>query len=238
MWQKFLVIMAAGQGSRMETDIPKQFLEIGGKAILHLTIEKFVRAIPDIRIITVLPKEHMSYWRNYCIKKDFYIPQTLVEGGITRYHSVKNGLDKVSDGSLVAVHDGVRPLVSVNLIKELFEEVVLSKAVAPIIPTVDTVKFFEKNNAKGSVTYSRLEEASPNRDKLFSVQTPQVFHSDLLKKVYNESGFNLSFTDDTSVVEASGIEVVYKKGERFNLKLTTPDDILLAEAILNHPQKL
>ena len=110
--KKYVVIMAAGSGTRMGGDLPKQFMEIGAKAILRRTIEAFVKACPGITVVTVLPEVHMEYWRDYCIKSNFICPQIIVKGGITRFHSVRNALSKVPDGALVAVHDGVRPFVT------------------------------------------------------------------------------------------------------------------------------
>ena len=119
--KKFVIIMAAGSGTRMGAGSPKQFLELGGKAILQRTIEVFQEACRDISVITVLPRDFIAYWKEYCLERNFVCPQILVPGGITRFHSVRNALDKVPDGALVAVHDGVRPLVTSSLVRTLFE---------------------------------------------------------------------------------------------------------------------
>ena len=111
--KKYLIVMAAGSGTRMGAEKPKQFIELGGKAVLQMTIEKFLKACPGIKVVTVLPEAHMEYWKEYCIERNFSCPQTLVKGGITRFHSVQNALSKVPEGALVAVHVGVRPLISV-----------------------------------------------------------------------------------------------------------------------------
>ena len=132
--------MAAGSGTRMGAQVPKQFLELGGKAVLQRTIEVFQRACEGVSVITVLPKEHMSYWREYCLSRNFTCPQVLVAGGITRFHSVRNALAKVPEGALVAIHDGVRPLVTEDLVRKLFEVAEQKQAVVPVIPCVDTMK--------------------------------------------------------------------------------------------------
>ena len=110
--KKYLIVMAAGSGTRMGAEMPKQFIELGGKAVLQMTIEKFMAACPDIKVVTVLPEAHIEYWRNYCLERNFICPQILVKGGITRFHSVRNALAKIPDGAVVAVHDGVRPFIS------------------------------------------------------------------------------------------------------------------------------
>ena len=120
--KKFVIIMAAGSGTRMGAQMPKQFLELDGKAILQKTIEVFQEACPGISVITVLPQDHISYWRQYCLDRNFICPQILVSGGITRFHSVRNALDRVPDGAVVAVHDGVRPLLSPELVRDIFKE--------------------------------------------------------------------------------------------------------------------
>ena len=118
--KKYVVVVAGGSGTRMGAQVPKQFLELGGKAILRRTIEVFLEAIPEINVITVLPEEHMEYWRDYCYRHNFICPQILVKGGITRYHSVRNALAKVPEGAIIAIHDGVRPLLSPSLVQDLF----------------------------------------------------------------------------------------------------------------------
>lgn len=216
--KKYLVVVAGGSGTRMGASCPKQFLHLGGKAILQVTIEKFVSAVPDLKVITVLPKSHIDEWKNYCYENNFVCPQTLVAGGITRFHSVRNGLEKVPDGALVAIHDGVRPLISKDLIISLFDAADKFGAVTPSVPVTDTIK--------------TLDAKPVDRSTLQAVQTPQVFYSETLKSAYNQP-FDTMFTDDASVLEAAGGHVEYVKGERSNIKITTPDDLLLAEAFLS-----
>lgn len=216
--KKYLIVMAGGSGTRMGASCPKQFLEIGGRAILHVTILKFLEAYPDINVVTVLPKDHIDAWKQYCYDRNFSCRQTLVAGGITRFHSVKNGLEKVPEGALVAIHDGVRPLISAKLIQELFKAAENSPAIVPSVPVVDTIK--------------TVDGEYVDRSRLLSVQTPQVFWSEVLKAAYTQP-YKTSFTDDASVVEAAGEAVSYVPGERYNIKVTTPDDLFFCNVFLN-----
>ena len=226
--KKYVIVMAAGSGTRMGADKPKQFLEIDGKAILQMTIETFFRACPDISVITVLPEAHISFWREYCLENGFNYPQVLVKGGITRFHSVRNALEKVPEGAVVAVHDGVRPLVTAELVRDMFEKAQEEQALIPVIPCVDTMKVLERKG--GSLV--PVPGASVDRSVLFGAQTPQIFHSELLKDAYSQA-YDTSFTDDASVVEKYGKSLSYVIGERLNVKITTQEDLVLARAILS-----
>ena len=230
--KKYVVIMAAGSGTRMGSQVPKQFLELDGKAVLRKTIEVFLKACPDISVITVLPKQYLDYWRDYCYKNNFICPQILVAGGITRFHSVKNALQRVTEGVLVAVHDGVRPLVSVAMVKDMFEKAEKTQSLIPVIPCVDTMKVLQKKVwENGSETLSAVPGQSVDRSVLYGAQTPQIFYSELLKAAYCQA-FDTSFTDDASVVERYGKSLSYTLGERLNIKITTAEDMILAEAVL------
>lgn len=225
--EKYLIVPAGGSGQRMGAAVPKQFLLLGGKPILRLTIERFLDADPDIHVITVLPRESVRYWKDYCLSENLIFSQKIVTGGFTRFHSVKNGLEKVPDGALVAVHDGVRPLVSVKLVRDLFAAAEQFPAVIPAIPSFDTLKFGLRRE-DGTLEAS----AEPlDRSSVFSVQTPQIFRSEVLKKAYSQ-GYSTAFTDDASVVLAAGIPVKMLPGERTNIKITTPEDLSLAERLL------
>ena len=220
--------MAAGSGSRMGAELPKQFLELDGKAILHKTIEVFLQAVPGIKVITVLPADHVGYWKEYCLGRNFVYPQVLVKGGITRFHSVQNALARIPDGALVAVHDGVRPLLSVEFIRECFERAEAVPALIPVLPCVDTMKvLYHKGNELVTA-----EGQTVDRSVLYGAQTPQIFHSEVIKKAYTQA-FDTAFTDDASVVLKDGKNLSYLIGERFNIKLTTQDDLVLANAILS-----
>ncbi len=220
--------MAAGSGTRMGAQMPKQFLEIDGKAILQKTIEVFLEACPGINVVTVLPKDHMDYWRNYCLEHNFICPQILVSGGITRFHSVRNALDKIPHGAVVGVHDGVRPLVSPELVRDMYAKAENADALIPVTPCVDTVKVLHK---KGDELVSVPGETA-DRSVLYGAQTPQIFHSEIIKEAYSMA-YDTAFTDDASVVEKYGKSLSYVIGERLNIKITTVDDLLLAKAILS-----
>lgn len=225
--KKFVIIMAAGSGTRMGAGSPKQFLELGGKAILQRTIEIFLEACPGITIITVLPQDFISYWREYCLDRNFVCPQILVSGGITRFHSVRNALDKVPDGALVAVHDGVRPLVTPALVGSLFGQAAGKTGVIPVTPCVETLKVLEKKGEELKIVMG----AKADRSMLYGAQTPQIFCSEELKKAYSMA-YDTAFTDDASVMEKYGKSLSYVMGERLNIKITTPEDLILAEAVM------
>ena len=230
--KKYAIIMAAGSGTRMGAEMPKQFIELDGKAILQRTIEVFLNACPGVSIITVLPESHMDYWRQYCLDRNFICPQVLVKGGITRFHSVRNALDKVPEDAVVAVHDAVRPLVTEAFVKDMFEKAETSPALIPVIPCVDTMKVLEKKIVHGVEELSTMEGQTVDRSVLYAAQTPQIFHSEILKEAYGQA-FDTAFTDDASVVLKYGKNLSYLIGERFNIKLTTQDDLVLAKAILS-----
>lgn len=226
--KKYVIIMAAGSGTRMGAGRPKQFLELEGKAILQKTMEVFLNACPGISVITVLPQDFIGYWREYCLENNFVCPQILVPGGITRFHSVRNALDRVPEGALVAVHDGVRPLLSEGLVRDMFEKAEGVPALIPVTPCVDTMKVLE--NKDGELV--AVPGAKADRSVLYGAQTPQIFHSEILKDAY-AMPYDTSFTDDASVVEKYGKSLSYVVGERLNIKITTQDDLLLARAILS-----
>ena len=225
--KKYLVVTAGGTGTRMGSAVPKQFLELDGVPILRRTIEVFLKAVPDIQVITVLPEGHVAYWRQYCLQANFVCPQWLVKGGFTRFHSVKNALKYVPDGALVAVQDGVRPLVSVDKVRELFKAAESAPAVIPVMPVTDTLKVLEKRGGVLAVTGETVD-----RSRIYGAQTPQVFQSEALKAAYTLQ-FDTSFTDDASVAERYGLALTFLPGERFNLKITTPEDLILARAIID-----
>lgn len=218
--KRYAVIVAGGQGLRMGADRPKQFLEIDGKPILRHTIERFLAFDPAIELIVVLPAAEKDGWRNYCRENGFLDRYSMVSGGITRFHSVQNALKYVGDEGVVAIHDGVRPLVRRELLERLFAAAETCPAVVPAVPVVESVRL-------GDETSSRPVP----RDGLRLVQTPQVFDAAVLKAAYAQP-FSPAFTDDASVVEASGTAVRLVAGDRINLKITTPDDLSLASGLL------
>ncbi len=218
--KRYAVIVAGGQGVRMGADRPKQFLEIGGKPILRHTIERFKAFDPKVDIILVLPEAQKGWWRDYCRQSGFLDRYTMVAGGITRFHSVQNALQYVTGDGVVAVHDGVRPLLSDSLLQRLYEAAEDHPAVIPAIPVVESVR---RVDGETSVPVSR--------DGLVLVQTPQLFDARFLKEAYRQP-FSPAFTDDASVYEAAGGKVHIVPGDRINLKITTPDDMDYAAALL------
>ena len=231
--RRYVIIMAAGSGTRMGGPLPKQFLELGGKAVLQHTIETFLEACPGISVVTVLNADYIEYWRNYCLKRNFTCPQITVAGGITRFHSVRNALEKIPDGALVAVHDGVRPLVSPSLVAEMFEKAADVPALIPVVPCVDTLKVLQKSGDE----LRTVDGAVADRSVLYAAQTPQVFHSEILKSAYSLP-YDTMFTDDASVVQKYGKSLSYLIGERLNIKITTQEDLMLARAVMSLKEKV
>ena len=218
--------MAAGSGSRMGAELPKQFLELDGKPILQRTIEVFLEAVPGIKVVTVLPDDYVDYWKDLCLDRNFICPQVLVRGGITRFHSVRNALSRVPGGALVAIHDGVRPLVTAQFLRDLFLKAESADGLVPVLPCIDTMKVLA---GKGDDLHS-VPGASADRSLLYGAQTPQIFRSELLKEAYGQA-FDEKFTDDASVMEKYGKSLSYVIGERLNIKITTKEDLTLARAI-------
>lgn len=218
--KKSVIIVAGGKGLRMGSELPKQFLPIGGKPVLMRTLEVFRRYDATLHIILVLPKGQQVFWRQLCKEHGFAVEHTIADGGETRFHSVKNGLALVQAPGLVGVHDGVRPFVSVDVISRCYDLAEERKAVVPVVDVVETLRHLTD---KGSETVSR------NDYKL--VQTPQVFDADLLKQAYAQE-FTPFFTDDASVVEAMGVPVFLTEGNRENIKITTPFDLKVGSALL------
>lgn len=230
--RKYLVVVAGGRGLRMGAELPKQFLRIGERSVLHRTIDRFVTACPDIRVVTVMNPDYIDLWKDYCLGSGMVVPQTIVRGGMTRFHSVKNALAKVPDGALVAVHDGVRPFVSERLIRDMFARAEAVPALVPVIPAVDTMRALSKGmDASGREILESLD-IQLDRSLLYAVQTPQIFHSEVLRAAYSQP-YDPAFTDDASVAERSGVRLSFIQGERLNFKITTKEDLLLARAIFN-----
>lgn len=221
------VFVAGGSGVRMGTEVPKQFLELGGRPILQQSILKFMYACPELIPVVVLPVDHIQTWKRLCVENRFDLPQIVVDGGITRFHSVRNALEKVPDGAMVFIHDGVRPLVSVDLIKRILAASNDEQSVIPVTPVTDTLKSLVP---AGDGTLKASGEPDPDRSKLYGAQTPQLFLSEQIKKAY-KIGYDQSFTDDASVARASNIPLTYILGERYNIKITTPEDLDLAEKL-------
>lgn len=220
----YVIIVAGGKGLRMGGDVPKQFIPIAGKPVLMRTMERFHKYSADLQIILVLPKTQQDYWHTLCEEYHFCIPYQLADGGETRFHSVQNGLRLIPDDTegVVGVHDGVRPFVSTDVIRRCYDTARTAKAVIPVTPVVETLRHINSDGTSENVLRSDYR----------LVQTPQTFDIQLLKAA-NRQPYSESFTDDASVVEAYQTPVTMIEGNRENIKLTTPFDLRIAEALLN-----
>ncbi len=227
----YVIIVAGGKGLRMGSDIPKQFLPIGGKPVLMRTLERFRAYSETLQIILVLPEAQQDYWQKLCQQYEFQVDYQIANGGKTRFHSVQNGLALIPDDAegVVGVHDGVRPFPSIEVIRNCYETARTAKAVIPVIPIVETVRQILLNNPN---TPSNPGSITVPRDQYRLVQTPQTFDIQLLKAA-NRQPYNDGFTDDASVVESYGRQITLVEGNRENIKITTPYDITVAEAIIN-----
>ena len=232
--EEFVIIVAGGKGLRMGGDIPKQFLPIGGKPILMRTLERFRAYSEALQIILVLPEAQQDYWQEICKQYEFQVDYQIANGGQTRFHSVQNGLALVPDDAegVVGVHDGVRPFPSIEVITRCYETARQTKAVIPVIPVVETVRQILPSNQSNPNAVSNPSSITVPRDQYRLVQTPQTFDIQLLKAA-NRQPYNDGFTDDASVVESYGHQITLVEGNRENIKITTPYDITVAEAIIN-----
>lgn len=219
--KKFVIITAGGSGKRMGASVPKQMLEIGGKPILRYTIEKFLNLPFDVDIIVVINAEAKEMWKDYCRESGFIFKHILIEGGMTRFHSVKKALKYITPGSIVAVHDGVRPFISKATLISMFE---LSEENEAVIPSLNAVESMRERFSDGSTSIV-------DRDRFMMIQTPQIFHSDVLLESYKQAYLPI-FTDDASVVEKAGHHLTFCDGDRLNIKITTPEDMMLSEALM------
>ena len=211
------LIVAGGKGERMNADIPKQFLLLNGTPILMHTLKQFSHFE---EIVLVLPPSQFEYWQELCNTCNFRQQHTLVAGGITRFQSVKNGLDRIADNTIVAIHDGVRPLISPSLINDLVAETKSGIGVIPIVPVKDSIRKVEGENS-----------IHVDRSNLYKVQTPQCFLSADIKKAYIQD-FSDTFTDDASVFEENDGKINTLLGEEKNLKITTQEDLNIASILI------
>lgn len=222
--KKYLIVVAGGKGTRMGGEMPKQFQLLGDKPVIMQTLERLHAMDPGIQLILVLPAEHFELWKELCKQHSFAVPLLLAQGGTTRFHSVQNGLAQVDDidEALVGVHDGVRPFVSPRVLADCFREAWINGAAIPMLDVQDSLRHIIGGNG--------VTEVVP-RDRYRLVQTPQVFKLSLLRRAY-EQRFIESFTDDASVVEALGEHVAGVEGNRENIKLTTPFDLMIAKTLM------
>lgn len=219
--KKVAVIVAGGSGTRMCAEIPKQFILVAGKPILCHTISVFRRAIDGVHIMVVLPQDWMEFWQTECKKNNFDAGDEIIAGGSERFYSVKNALNSAPANSIVAIHDAVRPLVSIETIQRAFDLAIEHGAVVPVVPANESLRKVLDDSTSVSVSRACYRV----------VQTPQVFMSEILLKAYDVE-FNQNFTDDASVVEHAGNQIVLSMGNPENLKITTPIDLQLAELML------
>ena len=226
----YVIIVAGGKGLRMGSDIPKQFLPVGGIPVLMRTMMRFREYSPTLQIILVLPKAQQDYWQQLCKEYHFDIAYQLTDGGETRFHSVQHGLALVPEDAegVVGVHDGVRPFPSIEVIRNCYETARTAKAVIPVIPVVETVRKITQREP--SLLCNSTSVTVP-RDEYRLVQTPQCFDIQLLKAA-NGQPYNDGFTDDASVVEAFGFDITLVDGNRENIKITTPYDLKIAEVLI------
>ena len=223
MMRTIAIIVAGGSGTRFGAELPKQFLELGGRPVLMRTISAFGGGFSDV--IVTLPEGQMTLWRELCERYGFAVPHRVVAGGETRWHSVKNALDSIGDISgvdIIAVHDGVRPLVTAEVISRTVEAARRDGAAIPVVMLNDSVRQVEKGASHAL-----------DRSTLRAVQTPQVFDARVLMAAYGQP-FESTFTDDASVVERAGHSVTLVEGDPQNLKITRPMDLALAEYLLNN----
>lgn len=221
MKQVAVIIVAGGKGKRMGSALPKQFLPLAGRPILMHTIERFATALPGCRIVVVLPHDRHSFWQTLCAEHGFALPHRVCDGGATRFESVRNGLAEIGDAEVIAVHDGVRPLVTSELIRRVVEAAEQSGAAIPVVLPNDSLREIELEGESRIVDRSRYR----------MVQTPQVFRRSVLLEAYRQP-YNNAFTDDASVVEYAGGTMALCEGDYANLKITTPTDCLIAEVLM------
>lgn len=220
----YVIIVAGGKGLRMGSDVPKQFLPVGGVPVLMRTISRFAEAVPGLGIILVLPESQHGYWDSLCREHSFAVSHTVVNGGDTRFASSRNGLMAIPADAqgLVGIHDGVRPFVSAEVIRRCYDAALSHGAAIPVMPVTDTLRLVSPDGGGHNVLRSDYRV----------VQTPQVFDISLARRAFDRP-YSESFTDDASVVEAAGHRVTMVEGNRENIKLTTPFDLKIAESLLN-----
>jgi 2-C-methyl-D-erythritol 4-phosphate cytidylyltransferase len=222
----YAVIVAGGSGTRMQSALPKQFLAVNGKPVLMHTLETFYSSSTHPKIILVLNSAYHDVWKELCAKYNFNLDYTLIAGGETRFHSVKNAIDLIKDKDvLIAVHDAVRPMVTADIIDRAYRSAFIYGSAITAVKSRDSVR-----------QATETSSCSLNRDEIYLVQTPQTFQSELLRKAYGQPYSNL-FTDDASVVEQNGTAVTLIEGSYSNIKITFAEDIAIAEVLLKQKSR-
>ena len=218
--EKYAVLVAGGKGVRMGTAVPKQFLPLMDKPILYHTIQAFISAFADIQLILVLPQDQISYAQMVLQSFPERLDITVVSGGETRFHSVQNGLKAITGNSIVFVHDGVRPLVSADLIRRCYHQALEKGSAIPAVAVTDSMRIIEDDDSRPI-----------DREYMRIIQTPQTFRSDIIVPAFEQT-YQASFTDEATVVESYGTNIYLIEGERSNIKVTTPEDMVIAEALI------
>jgi 2-C-methyl-D-erythritol 4-phosphate cytidylyltransferase len=218
--KKFVIIVAGGSGNRMGTEIPKQFLELCGKPVLMHTIQVFHDFDHESKIILVLPEAQQQFWKGLCLKHSFSLAHQVVLGGKTRFHSVQSGLSHIDGEGIVFIHDGVRPLVSRETLGRCLETAQKSGNAIPVLPITESLRKLEGE-----------QSISVDRSQYFSVQTPQTFRCEQILEAFQQQ-FDPAFTDDASVAEKAGFPIFMVEGNCENIKITTPIDLIVAQALL------
>lgn len=227
--REYALIVAGGKGTRFGSPIPKQFLELNGRPIIIHTLEAFIRYSGEIQLVLVLPEEDISVWEDLRIRHRFDKPVVIAKGGPTRFQSVKNGLAFVSDDALVAIHDGVRPLITTDVIQKSFTLAAIHGAAVASVPLKESLRFVgDGGDGKNSAV---------DRSQYRSIQTPQTFKASLIRKAYSIDE-DLTLTDDASVAEKAGVPVHLFDGSYVNIKITTPEDLVIARALLSGTRSL
>ena len=222
MRERYVVIPAGGNGSRMGGEVPKQMMELRGVPVMRRVLDVFLGLPSDVHVVISINPSVRDMWADYCRASGLMMRYVLVNGGVTRFHSVRKALEYVPDGALVAVHDAVRPFIRVSDVEEMFRTAEECPAVIPVVPVPDSVRRIQENGDSSAV----------DRQGLYLVQTPQVFQSEVLRKAYR-TAFSPDFTDDASVVERSGVPLRFYKGNRLNVKITTPQDMEFAGMVID-----
>ncbi|MBN8577618.1 MAG: 2-C-methyl-D-erythritol 4-phosphate cytidylyltransferase [Cytophagales bacterium] len=218
--KEYALIVAGGKGTRIKSKVPKQFLELHGKPVLLHTLETFYRYSDSITVVLVLPEDDFAVWADICKKYNFTKPVILQGGGETRFQSVKNGLSKIEGPGLVAIHDGVRPLVSEDIIGASFRLAAVHQSAVAAVRLKESIRITDQDNTK-----------AVDRSRFRLIQTPQTFSIDLIKQAYQLKE-DATMTDDASVVERLGHTISLFEGSYENIKITTPEDLIVAEALL------
>jgi 2-C-methyl-D-erythritol 4-phosphate cytidylyltransferase len=221
----YAIIVAGGTGNRMQNSIPKQFLPLAGKPVLMHSIQAFFVSKYQPDIIVVLNRTLNAEWKELCSRHNFTIPHQITDGGTTRYESVKNGLKLVRENSLIAIHDAARPLLSSSLIETCYEQALEHGNAIPAVQSSDSIRQLRNGI---SVTL--------DREEIYRIQTPQTFRSELLLNAFKQP-FDAAFTDDASVIEKGGNKIHLVSGDSSNIKITYPEDVLIAETLIKNRSK-